>query len=52
MYTIIVQQTIDTTETYTTKSLTKAYAIYDNAIKHGYLVLSFTDKNGKNIADR
>jgi len=44
MYTLIIIETTGAETVYTTRSLTKAQGIYDNAIKHGLFCKSFTMK--------
>lgn len=38
-------------QTFTTRKLTEAYKMYDKAINNGQTA-TFTDNNGRNIADR
>lgn len=53
MYIIIVIETTNVETTYTTKSLKKAHGIYDNAIKNGLYVKSFTMKgSNSDMRDR
>lgn len=49
----IVTIDIDSNPTiYQTRSLKKAHEIYDNAIKHGVYVETFTDGYGSDMRDR
>ena len=52
MYTLVVALPNQSKETYTTRSLNKAYKMYDNAIRQGYYIESFTNPQGKDMQDR
>lgn len=51
-YTLITVNSNDQMETLNTRSINKAYAAYDKAIKENAAVISFTNSMGKDMQDR